>query len=289
MSDRTEAFQISAEAAEAYEARFVPALFASWSEEVVGTAGLRAGQDVLDVACGTGVVARAVADRLAGSGRVVGLDLNPAMLAVAARLRPDIDWREGDVASLPFGGASFDLVTCQAALMFFRDPVQALREMSRVARPGGALVILVPGRFESSPAYVRLAEVAAEYAPGAADLFQTYFVHGDLPELARLFARAGLQVETTRSDMRHVVFGSLDDFVATEVGATPLAEQIDAATYRRLLADAHEALAEYVTPDGRSRIPIESHVVRAFLPTDEKSRHIDNPARQEPTAQSHHR
>ena len=264
MNTPTETFQITREGAEMYESRFVPALFAGWSEDLLDMAGPRAGQDVLDVACGTGVVARAVADRLAGSGHVVGVDLNATMLDVAAWLRPDIEWRQGDAVSLPFADAAFDLVTCQAALMFFPDPVQALREMSRVARPTGAVVALVPGRFESSPAYVRLAEVAAQHMPGAADLFRTYFAHGDLKQLTGLFAQAGLQVQATRTAMHDVVFPSLEEFVATEVGATPLADQIDPDSYRRLLADARAALSGYVTADGTSRVPIESHIVRAI-------------------------
>lgn len=263
MSTPTETFQISAQGAELYESRFVPALFAVWCDDVVDAAAPQAGQEVLDVACGTGVVARGMADRLAGSGRVVGVDLNPTMLAVAARLRSDIEWREGNVANLPFASATFDLVTCQAALMFFPDAVQALREMSRVSRPDGAVVVQVPGRFESSPAYVRLADVVEQHVPGAADLVRTYFVHGDLQALTGLFARAGLRVESTRTDMHDVVFGSLEEFVATEVGATPLADQIDAGSYARLLIDAQDALRDYVGPDGSSRVPIESHVVRA--------------------------
>ena len=197
----------------------------------------------------------------------MGVDLNPTMLAVAARLRPEIEWREADAAHLPFASATFDLVTCQAALMFFPDPVQALREMSRVARPGGAVVVLVPGRFESSPAYVRLAAIAAEYAPGAGDLVRTYFAHGDMQRLTGLFSQAGLRVESTRTDMHDVAFDSLEEFVATEVGATPLADQIDAESYRMLLADVRHALAEYVAADGSSRVPIESHVVRAVTDT----------------------
>jgi len=264
MSTPTETFQVSPEAAEVYESRFVPALFAIWCEDVLGVAGPSPGQHVLDVACGTGVVTRAVADRLAGDGRVVGLDLNPTMLAVAARVRPDIEWRQGDAAHLPYADGAFDLVTCQAALMFFPSPVAALREMGRVTRPDGAVVVLVPGRFESSPAYVRLAEVCAAHVPGAGDLLRAYFAHGDLEALAGLFTRAGLRVESTRTDMHDVVFDSIDEFVATEVGATPLADRVDAASYGRLLADARDALAEYVALDGRSRVPIESHVVRAL-------------------------
>ena len=91
----TDTFQISLEAAELYEARFVPAIFAEWAPLLADLAGVRRGQAVLDVACGTGIVARTVADRLAGDGRVVGLDLNDAMLAVARGVRPDLEWRQG--------------------------------------------------------------------------------------------------------------------------------------------------------------------------------------------------
>jgi ubiquinone/menaquinone biosynthesis C-methylase UbiE len=91
MTGSVETYQLSVEAAEAYEARFVPALFAEWAPRLVEAAGVAPGQTVLDVACGTGVVARAAADRLGGRGRVVGLDLNRGMLAVAGRLRPDLE------------------------------------------------------------------------------------------------------------------------------------------------------------------------------------------------------
>ena len=88
MTGTTQTFQLSVEAAEVYEARFVPALFAGWAPHLVEAAGVAPGQAVLDVACGTGVVARAAADRMGGRGRVAGVDLNQGMLAVAGRLRP---------------------------------------------------------------------------------------------------------------------------------------------------------------------------------------------------------
>ena len=136
MTGSVETFQLSVEAAEVYEARFVPAIFGEWAPHLVEAAGVAPGQAVLDVACGTGVVARTAADRMGGRGRVVGLDLNEGMLAVAGRLRPDIEWRQGDAAELPFEAGSFDAVLCQAALMFFPDRARALREMARVASPG---------------------------------------------------------------------------------------------------------------------------------------------------------
>jgi ubiquinone/menaquinone biosynthesis C-methylase UbiE len=89
----TETFQVSLDSAEAYESVFVPALFEPWARMLVDAAGVGAGDRILDVACGTGIVARIAADRVGAGGSVVGIDRNPAMLAVARRLRPDIEWR----------------------------------------------------------------------------------------------------------------------------------------------------------------------------------------------------
>ena len=126
----------------------MPAIFAEWAPLLVDTGRVEPGQSVLDVACGTGIVARTAADRLAGTGRVVGLDLNAAMLAVARRVRPDLEWRQGDVAALPFPHGAFDRVLCQMALMFFPDRAAALREMARVAAPGGVVAVCVPAALD---------------------------------------------------------------------------------------------------------------------------------------------
>src|SRR5688572_2975470 len=139
MSSSVETFQISAEQAEFYESKFVPAMFGELARHTVDAANVTPGQSVLDVACGTGVVAREVANRRGTGSGVVGFDLNEAMLAVARRLRPDIEWKQGDAAQLPFATASFDVVLCQAALMFFPDRVQALGEMARVVGPDGTV------------------------------------------------------------------------------------------------------------------------------------------------------
>src|SRR5262245_52806720 len=102
-TDRThETFQLTAEVAEVYEARFVPTFFAQWAPRLLDATGVTRGQQVLDVACGTGVVARAAAERVGAGGSVVGVDTSEAMLAVARRVRPDLAWRRGDAAALPF-------------------------------------------------------------------------------------------------------------------------------------------------------------------------------------------
>jgi len=115
----TETFRISIERAEAYEAQFVPALFEEWAGRLVAAAGVSPGHRVLDIACGTGIVARTAAGVVGDGENVVGLDLNEAMLTVARRVRPDLGWRQGDAARLPFPDRSFDVVLCQSGLMFF--------------------------------------------------------------------------------------------------------------------------------------------------------------------------
>jgi ubiquinone/menaquinone biosynthesis C-methylase UbiE len=82
----TETFHATRDQAHAYGDLFVPALFGQWAPQLVDCARVRHGQSVLDVACGTGVVARSARDVVGPSGRVVGVDLNPAMLEVARRM-----------------------------------------------------------------------------------------------------------------------------------------------------------------------------------------------------------
>src|SRR5687767_11022402 len=93
MAEATETFQISADQAEIYESAFVPAIFAQWCAPLLDAAEVGTGQTVLDVACGTGILARTAADRVGATGRVIGVDLSEGMLSVARRLAPDIEWR----------------------------------------------------------------------------------------------------------------------------------------------------------------------------------------------------
>jgi SAM-dependent methyltransferase len=220
-------FHLSDDSAEAYESVFVPALFEPWAQMLVDAADIRSGDRVLDVACGTGIVARTAADRVGAAGSVVGIDRNPAMLAVAERLRPDIDWREGDASGLPFLARSFDVVLCQAALMFFSDPRKALGEMARAIKDDGIFAIQVWDRLEDQPAYRRFIEAAARSAgTDAADLLRSSFSRGDLSELHGLL-RAG--------------------------GLWPTASMTRTTTLR------------FTSPDGTVDIPIRGHVITATL------------------------
>ncbi|MGY1822132.1 methyltransferase domain-containing protein [Geodermatophilus sp. SYSU D00079] len=264
----TETFQISAEAAEFYEARFVPAIFAQWAPLLADLAGVHPGQDVLDVACGTGIVARTVADRLGGTGRVVGVDLNEAMLAVARRVRPDLEWRRGDAADLPFPDHTVDVVLCQMALMFFPDRTAALREAARVTRPGGVVAVCVPAALADQPAYGPFVEMAVRHAgPEAAALLGAYWACGDLDQLQATFTGAGLTVTATRTHLGTAAFDSADALTTTEVEGSPLAQRITPEVHDRIRTGAREVLAPFTAPDGTLAAPLRCHLVAACTPS----------------------
>jgi ubiquinone/menaquinone biosynthesis C-methylase UbiE len=266
-SSSDETFHIPIEVAELYEAKFVPALFAEWSPRLTEVASVQQGDAVLDVACGTGIVARTAADIVGSAGRVVGVDLNEAMLAVAGRVRPDLEWRQGDVAHLPFADGEFDAVLCQMALMFFPDRARALGEMSRVVRPDGTVAVCVPASLEDQPAYGPFVDMAARHAgPDAISLLSTYWACGDLDALKSVIESAGLRVTTATTVAGVARFASPEELVATEVESTPLIERITERVYASIRAEANEVLRPYVTTAGTLDAPLVAHLVAARRP-----------------------
>jgi len=219
---------------------------------------------VLDVACGTGIVARTAAGMVAPEGTIVGVDLNEAMLTVAHRVRPDIEFRQGNATALPFADESFDTVLCQMALMFFPDRPKALQEMARVVTAGGTVAVVVPGGLDAQAAFAPFVAMAACHAgPEVMSLLSTYFVCGNLEELTGLIESAGLQITTARTHLGTYRAPSVDAFVTTEVESTPLLERISDDVYLRIRADAHEVLAPFTTSDGSVEAPFECNVVAA--------------------------
>ncbi len=185
--------QAGTEAAAAYQDQLVPALMEEWAPRVAGAADICPGDRVLDVACGTGVLTRVAAERTGSGGAVVGLDLDPGMLAVAARLTPAIEWRQGTAEALPFPDGSFDAVVSQFGLMFVPDPAKALREMMRVLAPGGRLAVAVWASLDDTPAYAAEVDLVERLAGGkAAEVLRAPFILGRVERMAELCRRAGI-------------------------------------------------------------------------------------------------
>ena len=239
--------------ADVYDEQFVPALFRPWGPVLCEAARVGAGQRVLDVACGTGALTVAVAERVGRGGTALGLDANPQMLAVARRKHADIEWHDGRAEALPFADASFDAVVSQFGLMFFDGRVAALREMLRVLRPGGRMAVAVCDALERSPGYAALAALLERlFGKAVADAFRSPFVLGDEGTLLSLCTAAGIRDATVVRREGAVRFDSIDALVSTERAcAWTLGGLLDDAQFARLRLEAQSVFRPYVDAGGR--------------------------------------
>lgn len=257
--------QVNRSAADFYEEFFLPALFQEWSSRVADTAKIGQGQRVLDVACGTGALARTISKRVEPGGSIVGIDINEGMLAVARKKAPEIDWRHAPAEVLPFSDNSFDAVVSQFGLMFFEDQLAAIREMYRVLRPGGYMAVAVWGSLENTPGYAAMVDLLNRlFGNGAADALRAPYSLGDDNKLRTLFAAAGLPNVQIYTHLGTARFPSIESWVYTDVKGWTLADSISEKDNERLLEEAQQTLQPFVTPDGSVAFPAPAHIVRAM-------------------------
>ena len=217
-----------ATAPENYQRFFVPTIGKPLANDLVRVASLRAGERVLDIGCGTGVVTRLAAERVGPGGRVAGLDVNPGMLAVARSITPPdmgIEWYEAGAESLPLPDGAFDVVLCQLSLQFVADRLRGLREMRRVLAPGGRLVLNVPG--PAAPMFQILADAMGRHvAPQAAGFVRTVFALSEEGELEGALQAAGFRQVHAQAEIREFDLPAPRDFLWQYVGSTPLAAAV---------------------------------------------------------------
>jgi ubiquinone/menaquinone biosynthesis C-methylase UbiE len=261
-----EQWQIADDAAELYEQYVVRHILGPWAAFLVDAACLSNGERVLDVACGTGAVTRIAAERVGPSGKAIGLDLNPGMLAVARSISvptgAPIEWLQRSALDLGLPDNSVDVVLCQQGLQFFPDKSLALREMHRVLRSGGRLALSV---WKDAGIYNRaVGDALARFL--SREVAERFCASRNVPsadEIRLLATNAGfmgVDVRVSRLDMH---LPPLDKFVLRHLASTPVASALAAADEqirKKVEASVIEQLKDYAGAEGVT-YPEEVHLL----------------------------
>lgn len=254
--------QVSARAAEIYDAIFVPALFGEWAEPLCDVAEIAPGARVIDIACGTGATTRAAQSAAFPGGGVSGLDRNDGMLTVARARSPGIAFIEGRAETLPFSDRYFDVVLCQFGLMFFDDRAAALREMRRVLRDGGRVALSVWDRVETSPGYARMIALLDRlFGKEVADALRAPFVLGEKSELRAVLAEGGMQDANVTTRAGTARFASISEWVRMDVRGWTLSDMIDDDQFAALAAAAEREFSDLINSSGPVSFPAPAHIV----------------------------
>lgn len=259
--------QLTSNAADYYEEFFVPALFRDRTGPLLDLAGIAPGDTLLDVGCGTGVLAREAWNRMGGVGAVSGIDRNGGMIATAQRIAPGISWQLAQAEALPYADASFDHVISQFALMFFEDRAAGLEQMWRVTRRGGRLTVAVWDRLENTPGYAAMTELDSRlFGVDVARELITPYTLGDKEKLMGLFAVAGIPDARLVTHEGKARFASIRAWVDLDVVGWTLGEMIGPAGHERLVQAAEKELQQFVEADGSVAFSSPSHIVTAIKP-----------------------
>lgn len=246
-----------------YERYFVPTIGAPLAIKLVEIADLQQGERVLDVACGTGVVARLAAEEVGAKGRVAGVDVNPGMLAVARSMNTPgapVEWHEANAESMPLPDEAFDVVFCQMGLQFMPDKVAALQEMRRVLTRGGRMLLNVPGpvgAIFSIMADAMERHVGSEAAGFVHQVFSLY----EVSELRQLANEAGFHDVTVDANPGQLHLPPPKEFFWQYVQGTPLAIPVAEAGDDERAALERDVVAEWKKFEEDGAMTYEQNIV----------------------------
>jgi SAM-dependent methyltransferase len=251
-----------------YQDQLVPLIFAPYAADIADRVRARRSGDLLEIACGTGAVTRALASTLPRHTTIVATDLNAAMLEEAkanGTARP-VEWRQADAMQLPFADQAFDAVVCQFGVMFFPDKAKGFAEFRRVLRPGGVLLFNVWDRLSENEFADSVETAVAAMFPADPPRFlsRTPYAYHDRASLARDLAAGGFAAPA-RIDT--VTARSRAEAPRTPALAfcqgTPLRSEIEARDRARLAEATDVASEEIARRFGRAAVDgrIQAHVV----------------------------
>jgi ubiquinone/menaquinone biosynthesis C-methylase UbiE len=261
-------FQLTGDAVKLRQRYSVRYFIGPWAPGLVALAALKPGERVLDVACGTGLVARLAAPEVGPTGQVTGLDINANMLAVARSLPPppgaSVTWVEGDAGAMDFPDASFDVMLCQQGLQFFPHKAAALREMHRVLVPSGRVLLSV---WKSAGPYnVAVAEALERHAGvETATKYRASRMAPDTDALHRLLVDAEFRAVHIRPSAMTIRLPSLESFVLGHLSGGTVAGAVAALNEDQRAALAKQiklALQPYADGDGVA-VPDEINIAMA--------------------------
>jgi len=258
----------------------VPAVFDPLASQVIDAIQPQPATRVLDVACGTGILARRLASAIGPTGNVTGLDLSPAMIDIARnaaeREALSIDWHVGRAESLPFPDGSFDIVTCQQGLQFASDKAAAASELCRVLTDGASVAVCVWQALDKHPVYAAL-HAAVQHVLNT-PVMATPFSLGE-PELRRLLNDAGFVDVVITPVTITASFPDAERYVELQIegasAALPQLQQLGAAGRSEVIAGIRAEMEEQIrdrTVDGGLRFPLHAHLAQAHRPGSDDSR-----------------
>ena len=261
-----ESFHLSADAADIYESQKVVAIFRPLALATVGAIGIDPSDQVIDVACGTGIISRVLEERHPRLARIVGVDLNPSMIEKSRNLTSGsrIEWYQSDVAELPFQDHSFSLAICQQGLQYFPQKETALFEIRRVVEPGGRLALTVWSG--ASPLFVAIAKALEIHInEDVARRSLTPFTFNDEDYISSLISAAGFsEVAVSRIVVDREV-GPASHSIPREIASNPIASEVESEgsqVMKSIVESVDASLADFRVGDGFV-VPQESFLFTA--------------------------
>jgi ubiquinone/menaquinone biosynthesis C-methylase UbiE len=264
-------WQMSTDGPETYEDCIVSTWMDDWASDLIEAGHIGPNQRVLDVACGTGIMARKAAGLVGPEGRFACVDLNEGMLRVACRCAEQtgvtgIEWYHCDVTRMPFSNGEFDVVLCQQGLQFFPDKLAALQEIKRVLVPHGTLALSVWGRPENSPHVMVICDVFTEFfGPDSTQMFKvacSLSSHDLLNNLLQEVVFSNISIKTDVKVAHHPSFAR---FLPAYFSIFPVASLISELTdeeRNRMFHCIEKRLAPWIEK-GALAVPTENNILTA--------------------------
>jgi ubiquinone/menaquinone biosynthesis C-methylase UbiE len=248
-----------------HERYLVPAIYAQWAVQVAEIAQIELGQHVLDVATGTGTLARAAQAETGLTGRVVGLDASEKMLKSAHQQSRGIEWKRGDATAMPFGKNEFDRVMCQFALMFIANRVATIKEMLRVCKPDGLVVLATWGPLQQGEAYetmIRLIQHHRGYQ--AASRLSIPWTLGKPGVMDAILLSSGVNEYECHERVGQACYPSIQSFVETHLRLAGEFDNLDKQDFAKIMDTAYAKLSRFATPGGKliARLNVNIFTVR---------------------------